>query len=90
MVDYGVSYLLKDKIIVGCPQNDADIRLYLWAPQTRSTFEDIQLRLATFYGENYFRPLIEVTKLNVPTFYQTFKNPNNQTCIETPDAIWPG
>ena len=35
------------------------------------------------------RPLSEVTDLSLEGFYETFKDPNNQTCLESPANLWP-
>ncbi len=34
-------------------------------------------------------PLAQATEMDIETFYQTFKNPNNTECLETPAELWP-
>lgn len=75
-----------------CPQR-TEIALRLWLPNKQiMTFEDIArlgiLRLPLEEVSD-FRSLEEATGMNLETFYETFKSPNNQLCLETPASMWP-
>jgi hypothetical protein len=40
-------------------------------------------------SEGYlYRPLEEVAEMTVETFYQTYLDPDTETCIETPVELW--
>lgn len=62
--------------------------LYLWAPTEPITFAQA-INDTDFGPSNTYRPLSETTKLDTKSFFATFSNPNNQTCLETPAALWP-
>ncbi|MBN2118239.1 MAG: hypothetical protein JW730_16815 [Anaerolineales bacterium] len=35
------------------------------------------------------QPLLEATGMDVETFYETFKDPETEVCLETPKDLWP-
>jgi hypothetical protein len=37
---------------------------------------------------DYFKPVGEVTTMSMDDFYETFKDPGNNTCLETPIKYW--
>jgi hypothetical protein len=39
-------------------------------------------------GMSGFRPLEEATGMSVEQFYQSFVQPNNNRCLETPADLW--
>jgi hypothetical protein len=70
-----------------CPYK-TDITLWLWSPHTdRRHIADWESMIG---GESYFRSLAEATGLSIEQFYQTFSQPDNQTCLETPADLWGG
>lgn len=78
--------------IRGCPQQrEYWPLLWLWSPRIDMTFVDTSAQTVNFGldEEKAYLPLEEATGMNVETFYQTFKNPDNQDCLETPAALWP-
>jgi hypothetical protein len=78
----------------GCMAN-AYTNLHLWAPELDYTWAEGITR--TSGGEDWeieylnekFRPLEEATSMSLDEFYQTFKNPENTVCLETPVELWP-
>jgi len=47
------------------------------------------------FGLDYYKwdkpimPLEEATGMTVETFYETYRDPANDPCIETPRDLWP-
>jgi hypothetical protein len=71
----------------GCPQQDPVSVLSLWDPLLDLSFEEIKNSSAAFNVD--FLSLEESTGMDMTTFYETFKNPDNTTCLETPANLWP-
>lgn len=68
-----------------CPQY-AEPGLDLWA------LNDLQLQAMFVEGMKHHLgdvTLQEATGIDLATFYETFKNPDNKTCLYTPIALWP-
>jgi hypothetical protein len=69
--------------------------LHLWDPELTYTWAEGVTR--TSGGEDWeidwlatnFLSLEKVTSMTVNEFYQTFQQPDNTTCFETPMEIWP-
>jgi len=71
-----------------CP-SQADVGLVLWSPEYSMTLD----RLANLGNEvvgdmSWFRSLEEATGMSVEQFYQSFVQPNNKLCLETPTNMW--
>lgn len=75
---------LTNDYLIGCPQEDS-ATLVLWSPKRNLSFEET---LSRQQGVQYYKPLSEVTGMNVETFYQTYLDPDTETCIETPAELW--
>lgn len=86
---YGPTERKGERIRV-CPQQ-TDITLWLWSPEQKMTLEDIARWGQEFPIEEVpgFRPLEEATGMSLETFYKTFKDANNRSCLETPADMWP-
>lgn len=74
------------EIVRGCPQQGPASFLSLWHAPLNYAFADIQKRAAVYNAD--FLALEEATALDVNTFYETFKDADNTTCLETPAALW--
>jgi len=75
----------RDKQIQSCPRQEGAV-LWLWSPERQVTLEDIS---PTGVGEaQSYRRLEDATRMDLETFYQTFKEPNNATCLETAADLW--
>jgi hypothetical protein len=72
--------------VSGCPQRDPASYLTLWFPELAWTFEEVK-NGASVYNVDYLR-LEDTTDWDIATFYETFKNPDNTTCIETEAELW--
>lgn len=77
--------------IHGCPQEAVSITLGLWSPERRLTFaEALDGRTNDWSFTDWpLRPLEEATSMSVETFYETFADPDNTTCLDTPADLWP-
>jgi hypothetical protein len=63
--------------------------IYLWSPETQDlTFQNAKKFIDT---TNLPEPktLFEATGMDIKTFYETFKNPDTDVCLETPKNLWP-
>lgn len=82
---------LKGDLLRACPQS-AHPRLLLW-PTREWTFDDlIQVTLGLYAPDAPKYPVLQIkdaTSMDIEDFYNTFKNPDNQECIETPIDLWP-
>ena len=92
LVEYiGFAYR-RDNLIPICLQR-ARGALWLWPPEHEMTLEDIARTgvggSVSVDGVPDFRSLEEATGMSVEQFYQTFVQPDNQTCFETPVDMWP-
>ncbi len=73
-------------VIRGCPQQDPVRFLSLWSPTLGLTFEEVKNGVSVYNVDHL--PLEETTLLSIPEFYETFKNPDNLTCLETEAELW--
>lgn len=62
--------------------------IHLWSPEDQ--------RLSPEYAKMFLvktlpepMPLLEATGMDIKTFYETFKNPDTDVCLETPKDLWP-
>lgn len=65
--------------------------IHLWSPETQNlSFQDARqfIDLKTV-PEPEPRPLLEAAGMDIKTFYETFKNPDTNACLETPRELWP-
>lgn len=72
--------------VSGCPQQNPASFLTVWFSKLAWTFEEVK-NGASVYNVDYLR-LEDTTDWDVTTFYETFKNPDNTTCIETEAELW--
>jgi hypothetical protein len=91
--DQGIAALYSDNaskqgdVVRGCPQQGPVKFLSLWHAPLGLTFEEVKSRAAVYNVD--FLSLEESTTMDVATFYETFKDPENITCLETPASFWP-
>lgn len=83
---YDDNGIKQGNVVNGCPQQYPARVLSLWAASLDLTFEETIRYLAAFNYE--YLSLEESTEMDVATFYQTFKNPDNTTCLEIPADLW--
>ncbi|MCP4536205.1 MAG: hypothetical protein GY832_03580 [Chloroflexi bacterium] len=76
------------EVIRICPWR-SEIFLLLWPPEHEMTFDDLGPDIRNpVEGQDKWRSLEEATGMSIEQFYQTFVQPDNQTCLETPANIW--
>jgi len=64
--------------------------IYLWSPETnKMSFQDAKQKFLDTTNLPEPKPLPEATGMDVKTFYETFKDPDTNVCIETPKDLWP-
>jgi hypothetical protein len=68
-----------------CPRR-SDVALWLWSPEREMTLADHAL--SSQVNLDRLRSLEEATGMSIEQFYQTFVQPDNQTCLETPADLW--
>lgn len=78
--------VIQGGVVHGCPQEDPAKTLSLWSPDLDLTFEEVVNGSSAFNYE--YLSLEESTEMDVVTFYETFKNADNTTCLETPADLW--
>jgi hypothetical protein len=89
-VEYDVNVYLRMPII-GCPQQAMYPWLWVWSANEGKTYADLARETKYFgYGGGppTFMPLEQATGMSVDTFYHTFKNESNTTCLETSLELW--
>ncbi len=63
--------------------------VYIWSADKPMTSTEAIEQLLDTQNMPYPIPLDQATGMNVTSFYETFKNPDNTTCLETPENLWP-
>lgn len=84
---YGSNGIKQGEVVSACPQQGLVGFLSLWDPSLALTFEEVKSSAAVYNVD--FLSLEDSTEMDVTTFYETFKNPDNSTCLETPAHLWP-
>jgi hypothetical protein len=74
---------LKDGYVIGCLQERSG-KLTLWSPKQEITF----IESLGQQQDQYYKPLQEATEMDVEAFYQTYLDPDTETCITTPAELW--
>jgi hypothetical protein len=73
-----------------CPHR-SKITLYLWIPEQYAGLEDVPGIGSYTYAVDDMSLLHsweEATGMSIEQFHQTFIQPDNQTCLETPAELW--
>ncbi len=63
--------------------------VYIWSSDTPMTSTEAIDKFLDTQNMPYPLPLDKAAGMDVVTFYETFKNPDNATCLETPSELWP-
>jgi hypothetical protein len=71
-----------------CLWRSGVVLLSLWSPEYKVTFEDLRPMIGSAANPDHLHSLEEATGMSIEQFYQTFVQPENQTCLETPADIW--
>ncbi len=75
-------------VITKCPQKATYPWLALWAPSLELTIDEAASRYLDIRNWPPYRTLFDATGMDVETFYQTFKDPNNEKCLELSTSDW--
>ncbi len=77
-------------VISACYKDEEFVELTIWSQEKELSFiETYELFHREENGE-YQLPLDVATGMDVPTFSETFSDPDVPICLETPTDIWPG
>lgn len=74
------------EIVRGCIQDEPVSFLSLWSADLNLTFEEVTTGSSAL--DRDYLSLEESTEMSIVTFYETFKNSENTTCLETPAELW--
>lgn len=81
---------LDDKII-GCPANSV-LTITTWQPKADISLQEIaSIGIGYEFNKSsfkYFKPIDEVTSMDIDKFYNSFIIQGEETCITTPAEIW--
>lgn len=91
MLQYNVEAVQQNDHVLGCGfEQDDIILLGTWLQEGKELSFETASRPGSGFAETTFAlPLEDATGMNVGTFYETFKDPNNPICLETPLSLWP-
>lgn len=88
MVRYDISAEETSYEIRGCPQEATSATFSLWPPEQHLSFAEALDKMTFYPIEQPLLRLEEATSMNEETFYQTFVDLDNITCLETPAELW--
>lgn len=83
---YSINGERQGEVVKGCIQEEPVTFLSLWSPDLKLTFEEVTTGSSALNRD--YLSLEESTKMSIATFYETFKKPENTTCLETPADLW--
>jgi hypothetical protein len=92
LINYTAPYEEENGIYFGCPEK-ASVELWLW--ETESNYSLSEAAVAIFgnlLGADWlatYRTLQEATSTSLGDFYESYKDPNKISCLETPIDVWP-
>ncbi len=72
-----------------CPQKSTFPHLSLWYPALNMSLQDAVNRYVDTFNWPPYRSLQDSTGMSIETFYQTFMDVNNNSCLELNIADWP-
>ena len=89
-----VEYVTEREVIgnryAGCPSK-SHIYLGTWDPKKVLSLLYVAQKAGSVINElntDYFKSVEDATSLTLDEFYNTFKNPENTTCLETSKDLW--
>lgn len=80
---------IQDDFVLGCFQQPYRILFWLVSPERGIAFSQARVESTQFSENQPYLSLEEATGLSIENFYETFMNPNNTACLETPSNFWP-
>jgi hypothetical protein len=92
LINYSAPYEEENGVYFGCP-NKASIELWLWElGRYYSLPEAATMIFGKAFGRQWlesYLPLKDATSLSPEAFYETYKEPQTITCLETSIDLWP-
>jgi hypothetical protein len=91
MIRYYDDAELEAGSIRACFHQEERPLLWVWSPLQLMTFTEAAASSVNFGldEEEQYRPLEEVTPIDVETFFARFSQPENSDCLYTPASLWP-
>lgn len=90
ILQYGGNNTQQDDKVRACEFEQTDlILLGAWLSKEELSYQAVASRSVRFGETTFDQPVEEATGMDVETFYETFKDPNNPICLETPLSLWP-
>lgn len=94
LIQYISERTQQGKYFVGCPTKPYSLNISTWSPKTPLNLVDAVEYFSNIDGisnQNIsaFKLIEEVTSLNNAQFYEIFRNPNSNECVETHKELWP-
>lgn len=92
LVEYSTGDPLKDVggKLQNCLKGMDSPFIFLWSPEKQHlSFQDAKQKFLDITNLPEPKPLLEATGMDVKTFYEIFKNPETNVCLETPKNLWP-
>jgi hypothetical protein len=86
LASYTIDGTINGEVVQGCPKDEPVSFLSLWSPDLDLTFE--QAIDGTSVLELDYKSLNDSTEISVDEFYESFKVPENTTCLETLADLW--
>ncbi len=81
--------VLKGETLEVCPQQADYPHLDLWAPENNLNIQEATEKYLDTINWPTYKSLVAATGMNIETFYNTFKDPNNNTCLQLLTTDWP-
>jgi hypothetical protein len=90
MLQYSVEATQQNDMVRGCGfEQDDLVLLSAWLPGEELDFKTASGRSPGFAQTEFALTLEEATGMTLETFYETFKDPDNPICLESPINLWP-
>jgi len=88
-VNYEMTMQNRGNTKMGCPNGNAQVDMELFPLGTPSSFYAQLDQTNWGITKGGYKPLEEVTTMSVEKFYEIFRNPTSNQCIQAPANLWP-
>jgi hypothetical protein len=90
ILQYGGDNMAQNGKVRGCGFEQDDIVLLgAWLPHEDLSYKAVAGQSVRFGETTFDLSLEEATGMSIAAFYETFKDPNNPICLESPLSLWP-
>ncbi len=90
MMSYASQGVIEEGKVKSCFPTTTFVVIASWSPLEDITYEEAHSPTSMFKTTEYEHSLEEATGMTIDTFYETFNNPAEPVCLETPTELWPG